>query len=66
MTESGMKRLYPRECREMGLMYSGTMIGDFCYQFVSRNKTKSGVREVVEGKVNRIPRRFGEVPIMVM
>ena len=29
-------KLYPRECRELGIMYAAPITGEFCYQFVKR------------------------------
>jgi len=52
----------PRECRELGLMYSGAMTGDFCYQLIQRNP--EGVESL--GRVVRIKKKFGDMPIMVM
>jgi DNA-directed RNA polymerase I subunit RPA2 len=54
-------RLAPRECRELGLMYSGKMQGDFCYQITQR---RNGVR--IPGRVIRFQKQFGDMPIMVM
>jgi DNA-directed RNA polymerase I subunit RPA2 len=53
-------RLLPRECRERSLVYSGQIIGKFCYQIVQR---RNGV--AMEGTTTKIPRTFGNMPIMV-
>ena len=54
--------LYPRECRERGLMYAGHMTGTFCYTIVER---RNGV--AFPGPTVRLPKRnFGNMPIMVM
>ena len=53
--------LYPRESRERSLMYAGALRASFCYQIVER---RHGVQ--VPGTVTKIPRDFGELPIMVM
>jgi len=90
-----MRKLYPRDCRELGLMYTGPVVGDFCYQVNHRtittttaaasssSTTTSDTRAVghahqeqmkqsdktmeeVAGKVVRIHKKFGDMPIMVM
>lgn len=58
--------LTPRECREMGLMYSGPITGDFCYQISHRTVDHNGVMTEVPGKICRMSKRFGDMPIMVM
>lgn len=61
--------LTPRECRELGLVYSGPMTGDLCYQINHRTLASedgsTGMVEVV-GKIVRIQKKFGDMPIMVM
>lgn len=52
--------LLPRECRERGMMYSGTLRATFCYNIIKR---RNGA-EFPQGTV-RIPKEFGDVPIMV-
>lgn len=59
---SGVSPLTPRECRELGLMYSGAMTGDFCYQLIHRDL--DGLES--SGRVVRIKKKFGDMPIMVM
>jgi DNA-directed RNA polymerase beta subunit len=54
-------KLTPRECRELGLMYSGQMIGDFCYQIFQR---RNGVK--INGRIVKLQKHFGNMPIMVM
>ena len=67
----GNGALTPRECRELGLVYSGPMNGDLCYQINHRTLAledgdgSSGMVEVA-GKIVRIHKKFGEMPIMVM
>lgn len=58
---SKSSRLAPRECRELGLMYSGKMQGDFCYQIIQR---RNGVK--IPGRITRFQSHFGDMPIMVM
>ena len=54
------QRLLPHESRERSLMYSGEMMGKFCYQTVQR---RNGV--AIKGTVHKIPKSFGKLPIMV-
>lgn len=54
--------LTPRECRELGLMYSGSMTGEFCYQMM--HSGADGIEN--QGRVVRIKKKFGDMPIMVM
>ena len=54
--------LTPRECRERGLMYSGSMTGEFCYQMIQSGP--SGIEK--QGRVMKIKKKFGDMPIMVM
>jgi len=84
--------LYPRDCRELGLMYSGPMVGEFCYQVNQRTvttvtsqvegtgggdhtvghphqvqaKQQNTNMEEIAGKVVKIHKKFGDMPIMVM
>ena len=53
--------LLPRECRERRLMYAGTMRGMVCVTTVQR---RNGVE--FPGSTMRIPREFGDLPIMVL
>ena len=57
--------LTPRECRELGLMYSGSMIGDFCYQISNRKLHEDGTMTEIPGHVNKTSKKFGDMPIMV-
>ncbi len=53
-------KLYPNECRERSLMYSGQIHGKFCYQIIQR---RNGV---AKGSVPyKIPKTFGVMPVMV-
>mmetsp|Transcript_1430 Transcript_1430/g.1921 ORF Transcript_1430/g.1921 Transcript_1430/m.1921 type:complete len:1240 (+) Transcript_1430:30-3749(+) len=54
-------KLTPRECRELGLMYSGLIMGDFCCQIVQR---RNGIK--IKGRIMKIKKHFGNMPIMVM
>jgi DNA-directed RNA polymerase I subunit RPA2 len=59
---SHYKSLYPREARERGCMYSGTMTGTFCYRIIERRNYTT-----IPNKVVRIPNKsFGDMPIMVL
>lgn len=61
-TRGGMgSKLIPRETRELGLMYAGQVSGDFCYQTIQR---RNGVK--IKGRINKIQKTFGDMPIMVM
>ena len=59
-------RLLPRQCRELGLMYSGPITGDFCYQVNHRKIDANGNMSEIEGNITRLHKRFGDMPIMVM
>jgi len=59
-------KLTPRECRELGLMYSGPMIGELCYQINHRQLDENGSMTEILGKVVRVRKKFGDMPIMVM
>ena len=59
--KEGGGRLAPRECRELGLMYSGKIQGDFCYQVI---KHRNGNR--IPERLIRFQCQFGDMPIMVM
>lgn len=59
-------RLIPRDCRELGLMYSGPITGEVCYQINHRKIDENGEMTEVVGKVCRMSKRFGDMPIMVM
>lgn len=56
-------KLYPRECRELGIMYAAAITGEFCYQFVKRDGYGN---ESASGSIMRTSRNFGMMPIMVM
>jgi RNA polymerase beta subunit len=54
--------LLPRECRERGLLYGGTLAGTFCYQVVRR---RNGA--MLHSPVQKLDRKtFGELPVMVL
>lgn len=53
-------KLIPRECRELGLMYSGAMTGEFCFQVVQH---RNGME--IPGRIFKMPKLFGKMPIMV-
>lgn len=54
-------KLYPNECRERSLMYSGQIHGKFCYEIIQR---RNGV---AKGSVPyKMPKTFGVMPIMVL
>jgi DNA-directed RNA polymerase I subunit RPA2 len=53
-------RLYPHECRERSLMYSGLMTGKFCYNIIQR---RNGV--AIATPPTKIAKSFGNIPIMV-
>jgi len=59
----GAAKLYPRECRELGVMYSAPLTAEFCLQFVKRDGY--GV-STPSGSVLRFTRNFGMLPIMCM
>jgi len=66
----GNAAMTPRECRELGLVYQGPMNGDLCYQINHRTLddgtgTGTGMVEV-PGKIVRVQKKFGDMPIMVM
>ena len=53
-------KLYPNECRERSLMYSGQIHGKFCYEIIQR---RNGV---TKGTVPyKMPKTFGVMPVMV-
>ena len=54
-------RLYPNECRERSLMYSGQISGKFCYEIIQR---RNGVAK--SSVPYKIPKTFGVMPVMVM
>ena len=56
-------KLYPRECRELGIMYSAPLTAEFCLQFVRRDGYGTSTPT---GSVIRFTRNFGMMPIMVM
>lgn len=60
-TKPDGRRLTPRECRELGLMYSGKMHGDFCHRTI---KHRNGL--AIPERTIKVPVQFGEMPIMVM
>ena len=59
----GVSRLYPRECRELSLVYSAPITAEFCLQLLRRDGFGAATPM---GSVMRIPRNFGMMPIMVM
>jgi DNA-directed RNA polymerase beta subunit len=59
-------QLTPRECRELGLVYSGPMMGELCYQINHRKIDENQSMTEIPGKVVRIRKKFGDMPIMVM
>lgn len=62
-SNSGASKLYPRECRELGIMYSAPLSAEFCLQF-SRRDGYGG--STPSGNVMRFTRNFGMMPIMTM
>ena len=56
-------RLYPRECRELGINYAAPLTADVCVQFVRRDGY--GDETPSNGGVMRMPGNFGMMPIMV-
>jgi DNA-directed RNA polymerase beta subunit len=55
-------KLFPREARERGLMYSGTMSGTFCYRIIERRN-----HVIIPNPVVRLSNKtFGDMPIMVL
>jgi DNA-directed RNA polymerase I subunit RPA2 len=66
-SSSSSSKLTPRECRELGLMYSGPMSGDFCYQINHRTLDfQTNEMTEIPGKIVRLHKKFGDMPIMVM
>eukprot|EP00559_Dactyliosolen_fragilissimus_P003415 CAMPEP_0184857366 /NCGR_PEP_ID=MMETSP0580-20130426/2536_1 /TAXON_ID=1118495 /ORGANISM="Dactyliosolen fragilissimus" /LENGTH=1332 /DNA_ID=CAMNT_0027352931 /DNA_START=45 /DNA_END=4043 /DNA_ORIENTATION=- len=63
-------KLIPRHCREMGINYAGAMTGDLCFQINQRTVTTrhTNTLSMTEhpGKVHRLHKHFGNIPIMVM
>lgn len=59
--KAGNVRLYPRECRERGIMYSGEIVGTFAYRFLERRN-----RLVIPGRIQKVQKTFGDMPIMVL
>mmetsp|Transcript_15361 Transcript_15361/g.32510 ORF Transcript_15361/g.32510 Transcript_15361/m.32510 type:complete len:1280 (+) Transcript_15361:201-4040(+) len=56
-------KLYPRESRELGIMYAAQITGDICLQFLRRDGYGN---ETPTGSTQRLSRNFGNMPIMVM
>lgn len=54
------ENLLPRECRERGMMYAGPLRANFCFQVIKRRNGADFPQSVV-----RLPREFGNIPIMV-
>lgn len=54
------ENLLPRECRERSMMYSGPLRALFCYQIIKR---RNGLE--FPQQATRIPKEFGDMPIMV-
>jgi DNA-directed RNA polymerase beta subunit len=61
-TGSSGRCLFPREARERGCMYSGTITGTFCYRLLERRNDI-----IIPNQIVRISNKtFGEMPIMVL
>lgn len=54
------ENLFPRECRERSMMYSGPLTAVFCCQVIKRRNGIENPDQVV-----RIPKEFGDLPIMI-
>ena len=57
------QKLLPRECRELGIMYSAPLTADVCVQFLRRDGYGG---ETSGGSTIRLTKNFGMLPIMVM
>jgi DNA-directed RNA polymerase I subunit RPA2 len=55
------RKLLPREARERGLMYSGTLTATFAYRFLERRNNV-----LIPNKVHKLVKTFGEMPVMVL
>ncbi|KAL7517246.1 hypothetical protein ACHAWF_000116, partial [Thalassiosira exigua] len=55
-------KLFPRECRELGVMYSAPLSADACLQLVRRDGYGN---EVPSGAALRVRKNFGAMPVMV-
>ena len=53
-------KLFPNECRERSLMYSGQLKGKFCYEIITR---RNG--EAKASPPYKMPKTFGVIPVMV-
>ena len=67
-TNRSTARLTPRECRELKLIYAGATTCDFCFVVMHKIKDPNTGEYVTQtkGKVNRIVKSLGEIPIMTM
>ncbi len=61
--KSKTTRLYPRECRELGLNYASTITADVCVQFVRRDG-HGDESPSSSGGILRVSGNFGMMPIM--
>lgn len=61
-------RLTPRECRELRQIYAGAATCDFCYVIEHKIKDPETGNYVTKttGKVNKIVKSLGDIPIMTM
>jgi DNA-directed RNA polymerase I subunit RPA2 len=75
MLEEGNKnrKLTPRMCRELGVVYSGQMTGEFCYQVIHRQRQQLSPDDnskwtwtETPGKLHRFTKKFGDMPIMIL
>jgi DNA-directed RNA polymerase I subunit RPA2 len=61
-SDGNLRSLYPREARERGCMYSGTITGTFCYRILERRNDI-----IIPNNIVRISNKtFGDMPIMVL
>ena len=63
-TTSRVSRLYPRECRELGLNYASPITADVCVQFVRRDGYGDESPSSSSGGIIRVSGNFGMMPIM--
>lgn len=54
-------KLTPRECRQLSVGYAGPIMGDFCFQVITR---RNGSK--IPGRIHKLTKQFGDMPIMVM
>jgi DNA-directed RNA polymerase I subunit RPA2 len=57
---SSRQNLLPKECRERSMMYAGPLRANFCFQVIKRRNGAEFPQSVV-----RLPKDFGNIPIMV-